>query len=369
MLGSGLFTADGPDHARRRAVAQPTFQPRNLEPLAPTMTELTLRETASWRDGDTIDLHAAAVRISLGIAGATMFGVDLDAERMRVVQEAVDALNHSYRVLVSPGGALQLRAGVHPRVRRLLRSKRDIDELVYDIIASRRSLDDSGRDDLLSLLASARDDSGEHAFSDVELRDEAVTMLMAGHETVAASIAWTFATLATRPDLQRLVHAECSATMHDATTESRLKQLITTRAIVAESLRLHPSVYSFVREPLHPVRVGPWTLQPGTDVVIPISAIHRDPRWFPAPTTFDHTRFLAGSPTHPPRHAYLPFGVGRRICIGSSFAWQQMLLVIATILHEWELTLSDGHEVRAEALFTLHPAGGLPVRLRKRAQP
>jgi cytochrome P450 len=370
-LGDGLFTSDGGLHTRHRALAQPAFQPRHLQPFDAAMVEIADARIKCWEPGAPRNIHHDMIDISLRVVAETIMGAQLDTESIVRFVEATNSFNHAYRLMVAPGGPLWMRMPL-PAARRFRHSMRYVDKLTADLITARRQDTERRHTDLLALLTHATDASGER-FSDAQLRDHAVTLLAAGHETVAAALAWICAVLALRPDVQEAARAEIRSVLGTSPPTARiLRELPYVRAVVQETLRLYPSVYSFVREPLEPYTIMGHTVRPGTDIAIPISAIQRDERHFPEPLRFDPARFLPRTDgTRPERHklSYMPFGAGHRICIGSSYAMQELMLVTCRLLQQWSLRAADpAAALQPEAFFTMHPRTG-PMLIPERWQP
>lgn len=367
LLGEGLFTSEGEIHLRQRRMCQPAFQPRHLEPYAQVMTEHTLDMIDSWNQRSSfVDMHQQVTDLTLRIAGLTMFGRDMSsAEAGRFGAASEDAIAY-YRQAVLPGSGMLLHLPL-PGSRRFKRARAHIDDTIYGIINDRDHADTERRGDLLTLLRSARDAEGDGTgMNDRQLRDECVTALIAGHETVANSLTFTLWLLASHPEhLERVREEIRSVIGEDIPTYKHAEELACLRAVISESLRLYPPGYVTVREAVHDVTLGSWHIPAGAEISIPISLIQRDPRWWDSPDEFRPERFM-GETAKRPRHAYLPFGSGRRVCIGQAFAWLEMLLVLATLLPRWNLEIEPGFEMDVDALFTLRPKHGLPMRITPR---
>lgn len=373
VLGDGLITSDGEQHRAHRRLAAPVFTPRNVEPFAQVTVDLAREMVAGWPEDGVASVARDCYDVSLRVAAVGLFGTDFDADERRALHRAMGDLNAGYRLIVAPGGRFVVDHALTPTARRMRAGRDHVDSVIRALVAHRRRAGDAAElGDLLSRLLAARDDDGT-TFSDEELRDEAVTMLLAGHDTTAATLGWCLALLALHPDEQALARAEVDEVIGGgaggrAATAADLGALRRVRAIVDETLRLNPTVYSTVRDPLAPVHLpGGHVLAPGTDVVVPIGGIHRDPRLWDAPLEFRPDRFL-DDPAAASRHrmAYLPFGTGPRICIGSSFALQELVLVLATVLQHHELVAPRGWQLRPHVGFIRRPEGDLPLHVRRR---
>ena len=359
LLGKGLLTSNGAAHARDRAIAQPAFQPRNIAAFDASIVRHIDQTTASWLDSDRLNIHNEMIVTSLRIVTETMLGAHLDDDAIEEFLAATQAFNDAYPLLAGPGGSLLSKSPL-PVMRRLRRGRHEVDRLVAQMIFECSDGRGSDRMDLLALLARATNTYGDH-FTHDELRDHAVTLLGAGHETVAAALAWIFGILAMHPESQQRIADEVRTVFGEAAPRTaHLRELPWTRAVVQEVMRLHPSVYSTVREPLEPYEIAGHTIMPGTDIAIPISAMHRDPRHFDRPDEFRPERWLdaaKGSQRH--KLAYIPFGAGPRVCIGSSYAMQEIMLIIARVAQGWNITpAGNGDLLAPRAQFTLAPRNG-----------
>jgi cytochrome P450 len=366
VLGDGLLTAEGETHRRHRRLVQPAFHRRRLEGYARVMTEAAAAEAATWSPARPLDAHAALHRVALEITGRTLFGTDTraDAEEVR---GCVDDLLSAYPTALLPFGSVVRRLPL-PGVRRLHDGLARLDALVERLIRERReaagSADGDGSDgapgDLLSLLLAARDEEGG-GLDDTEVRDEVVTLLLAGHETTAALLVWTLHLLAHHPDVQAAVHAEVDALVEEPTADD-LDRLVRTRAVVAEALRLYPPSYAIARQAIEDVDVGLGARLAAGDVIIASPwVLHRDRRWWVQADRFAPERWDGVDPRRPQR-AFLPFGAGTRMCVGEAFAWTEAVLVVATILRRWDLT-ATGPLPQPVASLTLRPGPpGGPIR-------
>jgi cytochrome P450 len=252
-------------------------------------------------------------------------------------------------------------------VRRFRRAQRRLDATIYRLIEERRA-DGADRGDLLSMLLLARDAEGDGAaMDDRQVRDEAMTLFLAGHETTAVALAWTWRLLSENPEAEALLHREL-----DEVLDGRLPavedvpRLEVTRGVFAESLRLYPPAWVIGRLALTAVEIGGFRVPRRSLVLTSPWVTHRDPRWWPDPSAFDPTRWSPAAEAARPRFAYFPFGGGPRVCIGEPFAWLEGILVLATLARGWRMRLVAGHAARLHPLITLRPRGGLPARLERR---
>lgn len=371
VLGNGLITADGDEHRRNRRIAAPVFSPRNVEAFVEQMAVHARELVEGWPTDGMVPAAADARDLSLRIAASSIFGTSFDGDVRARLHAAMHELDDGYQLITSPGGVPAVRRGLTPWGRRVRAAGREVDVVVRALVSGRRHADDAARlGDLLSRLLAARDEDGS-SFGDGQLRDEAVTMLLAGHDTTAAALGWCLAALGERSDLQSRLHGEVVAALGERDPSADdLKEMPLLRAFVDEVLRLQPIGYSTAREPLEPIELDEGVvLRPGTDVVIPFGWFSRDPRWWDDPLELRIDRFLSADAASGsrPRIAYVPFGLGPRVCIGASFALQTLLVSLATIVRSHELELPPGTAVRPHIGFIRSPAGDVPMRVRRRA--
>jgi cytochrome P450 len=374
LLGEGLLTSEGADHERRSRIAQPAFRPKAVETYAATMVGLAAAAADGWAarggdaDGARIDLWAELSRLTLGIAAETLFGGDVLHEAPgfgAAFTELLRIIEHRTNALLPLPLAIPTCEN-----RRFLRARRVLDDAVYGMIRSRRAQHGAGadRDDLLSRLLAPPGDGGP-ALTDEQLRDEVMTLVLAGHETTANALAFTCALLGRHPGALERVRAEVDRVLGGrAATAADAPQLVETSLAVQEALRIYPPAYMIGREAAEDVELpGGRAVRRGAIVVMSPFVVHRDPRWWEEPLAFRPERFAHDAARHAP-FTYFPFGGGKRACIGRSFALLEATLVLATIVQRLEVELDAGRPLALEALITLRPAGGLPARVRARAR-
>ncbi len=369
VLGNGLITSDGDVWKAHRKLAAPVFTPRNIEPFAEATVAIAREMVDAWPDEGIAQVARDCYDVSLRVAGIGLFGSDFTPEERHGLHVAMSDLNEGYKLIVGPGGKVVVDRGLTRRARRMQAGRTHVDEVIRALISQRRREDDADSlGSLLTRLLAARDEDDGSSFTDEEVRDEAVTMLLAGHDSTAATLGWSLALLALHPHEQAHARAEVDQVLagRDATAAD-LRRLPRLRAIVDETLRLNPTVYSTVRDPIEPVTLpGGHVLRPGTDIVIPIGGIHRDERLWDAPLEFHPERFLGESPRDRHRMAYMPFGTGPRICIGSNFALQELVLVLATVLQHFEVSAPVGWQLEPYTGFIRRPKGDLPLMVKRR---
>lgn len=391
VLGEGLLTSEDPLHRRQRRVVQPAFHRERVAAYARTMVAAAERWSARWAAragalaGGTIDAampaDAAAEMsgLTLAIAGETLFGARVEG----AAAEVAEALSASLRVAplaFVPGGGLLLRSPL-PVARRFRRARARLDAVVLGMIHERRRARAAGvddqPDDLLAMLLDATDPEAEDGdvrpMTDGQLRDEVMTLFLAGHETTASALAWTWHLLAAHPAVQARLHAELDAVLGGpdggvrAPVFADLARLPYTRIVLSEAMRLYPPAYAVGRLCLEATTLGGHRIEAGWGVLTSPWLAHRDPRWWPDAERFVPERWAVDDPARP-RFAYFPFGGGSRICIGEQFAWTEATLVLATLAARWSVRPVPGAPpVRAQGAVTLRPAAGVPVLLSRRA--
>lgn len=354
VLGDGLLTAEGDVHRRHRRLLASAFHPRRVAGYADVMVARTLESAARLRPGEPVDVHAEAVRTTLAVAGETLLGTDVDAD-VDAVEGAIADLLSAYALAFVPFGWRLTNLPVGP-MRRLARGRATLHRIVERMVARAR---DRGGQDLLSALVHDRSD---RRLSGDELRDEAVTLLLAGHETTANALAFAYHLMATHPDVERRVHAEVDGVLAGRPPGTDdVDRLPTCTGLIAEALRLYPPSWSMGRQALveHPVREH--VVAAGDLVLLPQWVVHRDPRWWPEPRRCEPDRWADGA-VRRRRAAYFPFGGGARRCIGEGFAWTEGVLALATMAGRWRLLPDPGRPLRLEPVITLRPRGGLWMR-------
>jgi len=382
VTGAGLLTTDGEPWRRHRRIMQPAFHHGGLDQVAAATLTAAERLRQVWDDagaGTAVDAEAAAMRAMLEVVGRTLFADDLAESGERVVAAVEEALHVVLARARSPLANGPLGRLPSPSRRRLRRSVATLDAVCAEVVARRRQQGVGPEDsDLLAVLLRA---SGE--LSDTEIRDELVTLVIAGHETVASALTWTLHLLAEHPEVQKEVHAELDEVlapetphspviMHDsplgpsrAPRWTDLPALPYTRAVVDEALRLFPPAWVITRRAVAEDRIDGVTVPPGTLVLISPWLLHRREQSWPDPSRFDPARFLG--PSSRRREGYLPFGAGPRLCIGRDFALVEATLVLAALLRDRTVSTPPGAVApQVDALVTLRPRTGLPLLLTPR---
>jgi cytochrome P450 len=362
VFGDGLLTSEGDFWLRQRRLAQPAFHRARIATYASTMVEYTERLLHEWQDGEERDLHKEMMRVTLQIVGKTLF--DADVER-----DAQD-IGKSLEMLLEIGADFRRTLFIPhwlptPTNLRLERAIRQIEKVLYRIIAEKRA---SGRDagDLLSMLLAAQDEDGSR-MTDKQLRDEAITLFLAGHETTANNLSWTWWLLAQNPAVEAKLHAELRTVLGGrAPSLEDLPKLVYTNHVITESMRLYPPAWGNARTAIEDHEIAGYSVPKGSGVSFAQWTVHRDARWYDAPEEFRPERWEGDLMKRLPRFAYFPFGGGPRQCIGNAFALMEAALILATIAQQYRFRLVEGHPVVPLASITLRPRHGIRAVLEAR---
>ncbi|HVR39026.1 MAG TPA: cytochrome P450 [Thermoanaerobaculia bacterium] len=360
-LGEGLLTSEGEFHKRQRRLAQPAFHRDRINRYGEVMVEHALRTRERWRDGEEFDAHHEMMRLTLSVVAKTLFDADVNKEA-EDIGRALTELMELFPLLFNPL-AILLRAIPFVSIRRHVKSIGRLDAVIYRIIEERRaSAEDRG--DLLSMLLLAQDEEGDGGgMTDQQLRDEVLTLFLAGHETTANALSWTLYLLAQHPEVERELHRELDEILGDrAPAPADYPRLPYTEMVLAESMRLFPPAWAVGRLALEDVDIGEWRVPRGALVLVSQWTTHRDARFWPDPEHFDPMRFTADAKASRPKLAYFPFGAGARICIGESFAWMEGVLILAVLAQRWRFELVNREPVKPLPLITLRPKGGIAMR-------
>jgi cytochrome P450 len=363
LFGEGLLTSEGDFWLRQRRLSQPAFHRARVGAYAATMAEYAEQMAATWRNGEERDIHEEMMQLALRIVGKTLFDADVSRDA-KEVGETLDLLLH---LAANFGRTILVPLWIPtPRnIRAKLGIKR-LEKVIYRIIAERRA---SGHDtgDLLSILLQAQDEDGTH-MNDRQLRDETITLFLAGHETTANTLSWTWMLLAQNPAVEKKFHEELDGVLGGcrAPTVDDLAKLTYLNHVLTESLRLYPTAWGMARLTAEEHEIAGYPVRVGYGVAFAQWVVHRDARWFEAPLEFRPERWENGLAKQLPRFAYFPFGGGPRQCIGNSFALMEASVVLATIGQKFRFALVPGCKVTPLASITLRPRDGIRVKLERR---
>jgi len=361
LLGNGLLTSERDFHTRQRKLLAPAFAAKRIAGYARTFAERTDRVATTLPNDTTLDVADLMMRLTFEIVGKTLF----DAEVVSDASDVGAALTTAMEVSMGQLSSLIPLPPAVPTPKNLAyrRAVARLDDIVYRIIRERRKHSDD-RGDVLSMLLDAKDEDGG-SMSDEQIRDEAMTLFLAGHETTANALAWTFLLLAKNPDVRTRLEAEVDALDASPAYED-LKKLPYTLAVFKEAMRLYPPAYLLGRRVVKDVELGGYRLKKNTIVFVNILGIHRRADLWPDPERFDPERFVRDKEKQLPRCAYMPFGGGPRICIGNHFALMEGHLVLAALARQVRFERVNNDPVEPEPLVTLRPKGGLRMHVVRR---
>jgi cytochrome P450 len=364
LLGEGLLLSEGDTWLRQRRLMQPAFHRQRVAGYGDVMVRFTERHASGWKPGDTVDVHAEMMALTQAIVAKTLFDADVSGDAVDAIQaakvlaESFGARLRSFRLLPS-----WLPTPMNVRSRRAIRR---LDAVVHRIIAARRA---SGEDrgDLLSMLIHAQDADDGSRMTPLQLRDEVMTIFMAGHETTAVALSWTWYLLAQHPDVDARLAGELADVLDGrSATAADLPRLPYAEHVVTEAMRLYPPAYGLGRQAVRDTHLGGQPIGKHDIVIVPTWVVQRDPRWFEEPAAFRPERWAGDRAQRLPRFAYFPFGGGPRQCIGNGFALMEAVLILITLARRVRLSLVPGQEVRATPYVTLRPEPGIRVRLEAR---
>src|SRR6185369_13430473 len=366
VTGESLLTANGEFWQRQRRLLQPAFHQQNIAQFAGQMTSATEVMLAQWRQraarAETVDISSEMMRLTYTIVGRTLFSAEVGADAESIERAMQIILPHTFGRL---GQVLNWPDWVPtPQNRRFCGALRDIDRVVYRIIEQHRNAQSTGKParDLLAILLGISDPDTGSGFSDQQLRNETITFLLAGHETTANALTWTFYLLSQHSEAEERLREEVSKTLNGrAPTLADLPRLSFTKMVIKEAMRLYPPIWIIERRVIADDAIGGFDLPAGTAAVISPFALHRHPDFWEAPEKFDPARFAAATPA-----AYIPFGTGPRFCIGNEFAMLEAQLIMAMVIQSFHLKVAPGHVMTPLPGITLRARNGLPVTLQNR---
>jgi cytochrome P450 len=366
LLGNGLLLSEGDFYLRQRRMIQPSLNRTRLGCYVPIIVQATENALAAWRPGESRDVAGEMMRLTLEIAGRTLFGSEVAGET-REIDAALQCLQEGYLAAFNSFRPIPLwvptrsNLGMRKAIRRL-------DKIIYRFIDRRRQ-SGTNHGDLLSHLLQARDEQDGGGMTDRQIRDEAMTLFLAGHETTALALSWTWYLLATHPDVEDRLAMEVRSTLADRSpTISDTPRLRYTERVVQESMRLYPPVYTIGREALSECEVGGYCVPKGTTILMNQWIVHRDRRFFEQPERFLPERWADDLLHRLPKCAYFPFGGGPRLCPGNNFAMMEAMVILAMITQRYRFTLLPGHKVVPWASLTLRPRGGVPAVITRREE-
>lgn len=374
LVGYGLLTSDGESWLRQRRLVQPAFHRQRIQSFSRIMTKATSRLIEAWqshaRQDLVIDVSEEMARLTLEIVGKSLFSVDLTREA-QTVGEAFTAVNRQFRQFSSnPFGIQMMKMRWLPRTRRFLGNIAILDEVVWGIINERRRLRERAvgeSNDLLDLLMDARDEDSGESMNDRQLRDEVMTLMLAGHETTANALTWTLYLISQHPQVQARLEGEVDQLLGgEPPSFEDVGRLQYTTMVLEEAMRLYPPAYAVTRTAADEDIVGGMRIEKGALISLSAYLTHRHPDFWEDAEVFDPERFSPERKAQRPRYAYIPFGGGPRMCIGNTFAMTEAILIMAMLVQRFRLSHEPDHIVEMEPLITLRPKYGMRMRLTER---
>jgi cytochrome P450 len=390
VLGEGLVTSEGDFHNHQRRLIQPIFHPKQIMIYSNIMTDYAVRMRNRWKDGSTVDISEEMMRLTLGIICKSVLNYDVESEAQEVGKALTTVRNYSKR-LQSPIGQVLNKIPILPAPKRAREARKKLDSLVYGLISDRRQQEESGSemryDDLLSRLMQAQESNtanhvsnngisststsptstSDGKMSDKQVRDEVMTIFIAGHETTSNALTWTFYMLSQYPNVERKLHDEIELVLGNRIpTADDIPKLQYTEMVLRESMRIYPPVWTMGRRIENDYSVGEYTIPAGSSILMCQYVMHHDPRYYEKPEEFNPDRWTDDFKTRLPRFSYFPFGGGIRGCIGESFAWMEGVLIIATIAQEWSMHLVPSQRIKLDPAITLRSKYGMKMKLSQR---
>jgi len=364
LLGEGLLTSEGQHHLRQRRLVQPAFHRERLAGYAAAMSECAVRARERWQAG-AMDVSVEMAQLTLSVVAKTLFSADIESEAPEI-GAAMTSILQLFKVLLMPFSEYLDKLPL-PSVRRFERARARLDATIYGLIRERRQ---SGRDagDLLSMLLLAQDEAEGGEMTDEQVRDEAMTLFLAGHETGANALTWTWYLLAQHPEIERRLHQEVDAVLGGRPPElADLPNLRYAEMVLSEALRLYPPAWAIGRRALAAFQLGDYEIPAGSICIASPFVVQRDARWFPEPDKFDPERWTPEAREARPKFSYFPFGGGARVCIGERFAWMEGVILLAAIAQKWQFRLAPGQIAEPLPLVTLRVKNGLRMTAEPRS--
>nr|NIT13394.1 cytochrome P450 [Candidatus Dadabacteria bacterium] len=344
VVGEGLLTSEAETHLKHRRMIQPVFLQSRISKYASVMSEHSVRISQKWQDGQIVDMHKEMMKLTFSIVVKTLFNSDIEKDPEEIGGALTDVMKQFTR-LVFPFSEYLDKLPL-PGVKKCNEALEKLDRTIYEFITERRGNEDN-YDDLLSLLLSVRsEDDEDEGFSDQQIRDEAITLFIAGQETTANSLSWSLYLIAQHPEVENKLYEEISSVLCGSLPDmDDYKRLEYTKMVFTEAMRLYPPAWTVVRRALSDYVLKDYIVPKGDDIFMSQYVIHRDPRFYTDPLQFRPERWENDYMKSIPKFAYYPFGGGPRLCIGEGFAWMEGVLVLATILSNWKMRLVENKPV------------------------
>jgi cytochrome P450 len=379
LLGEGLVTSEGEYHDRQRRIIQPAFHPTLIKKYGEIITNYTLNMCQLWQDGTILDIHKEMIHVTAAIISKAVLGSDIKSEQGDEVGDALLTCAEYFNRLLMPFGELIEKIPILPVNKGFQQAKRKLDSIVYNMIKEHRDNEKKGtqQGDLLYTLLQAQDiEAGIGRMTDLQLRDEVMTIFLASHETTANALTWTLYLLSQNPTVESKLYEELCSILGNNNSNNNGKDRIPTiedvpkleytEKVFRESMRLYPPAWTIGRQVISDYKVDKYIIPACSIILMSQYVMHRNPRYFSEPDSFHPDRWSKEMKSNLPRFSYFPFGGGIRGCVGEPFAWIEGILLIATICHRWKMHDDPEHKVELKPLITLRPKYGMRMRLERR---
>jgi cytochrome P450 len=365
LLGNGLLSSEGIDHLRQRRMIQPAFHRQRIAEYSRSMVNYAERMSSDWVDGEVLDVDKEMMTLTLHIVAKTLFNAEVGGDSDEI-GKAMTTVVSTFNFLMLPFSEWLERLPV-PHTIRLRRAQQTLDNVIYRIIQSRRTSGDNPGD-LLSMLLAAQDEEDGKGMSDQQVRDECLTLFLAGHETTANALIWTWYLLSENPAAEANLHKELDDVLSGKSPDFEdIPKLKFTESVIAESMRLYPPAWAIGRSAIEPHSFGGYEVRPRSLVLTSPFVTHRDPRYWNEPEAFQPERWEKMSIKEAgQRYIYFPFGGGARRCVGESFAWTEAILLLATLAGKWKLRLVSDQKIGLNPQITLRPKYGMRMQIQAR---
>jgi cytochrome P450 len=385
LLGEGLVTSEGEYHDRQRRIIQPAFHPNLIKKYGDTVTSFAVNMCQRWGDGITLDIHKEMINVTSAIISKAVLGSNIKSEQGDGVGDALLTCAEYFNRLLMPFGELIEKIPILPINKGFQHAKNKLDSIVYNMIKEHRdneSRNVSNNDLLYTLLQAQDTEAGIGRMTDSQLRDEVMTIFLAGHETTANALTWTFYLLSQHPTVEARLYEELCTVLGNGNGDSSssvsssintriptiedVPKLEYTEKIFRESMRIYPPAWTIGRQAINDYKVDKYVIPAGSIILMSQYVMHHNPRYFSNPDIFYPDRWTKETKLHLPRFSYFPFGGGIRGCVGEPFAWMEGILIIATICGQWKMHHDTSHKVELKPLITLRPKYGMRMKLERR---
>ena len=364
ILGEGLLTNEGEPHIKQRRTIQPVFHHERIKSYGDVMAQYASRVGDGWKNGGLLNIHKEMMKLTLFIVSKTIFDSDMESKSDEIGECLTDLVT-LFPQMIFPYSEYLDNLPL-PANRRFQIAKDKLDSIIYRLIEERRA-SPGEKSDLLSMLLEAQDEEGGEVMTDLQVRDEALTLFLAGQESTANSLLWTWYLISTHPEVEKKVHEEVDSVLNGRLpTLDDLGKLSYTQNVFKEALRLYPPAWAVARHVKEDYEVGGYVIPAGADIFMSQYVVHRDPRLFREPDGFIPERWSTNETKDLPRFAYFPFGGGTRRCIGEPFAWMEGVILIATIASKWKMRLVPHQKIVPQALITIRPKNGMNMIMERR---